>query len=373
MKQKILLVSSEFPPGPGGIGHHAWFLAKKLSENDDIELHVIAPDDYTSDEARDSFDSAQSFKVFRFERKGKFTYILRIMQLARLLKQHGYTHFWSSGKFALWMIWIQKFLLPSAQSLCILHGSEVNLYNNILKKFTHQSIYRFQTVVSVSKFTESLMPNWILNTHKHLVVIPNGLDNSDMAFSGDIDLQGKPALLTVGHVSRRKGQHRMIQAMPELLKKFPKALYHIVGRPLDQEKLTQHAMTLGVADKVLFYGVIDEHSKLWDYYQRADIFILLSENQPNGDVEGFGIVALEANAMGTPVIGAKYSGIEEAVKDRESGVLVDGDDVDEIVEAIDYCINNQKCLKVTSEKWAKAHDWDIIGKRFLEELYRSVK
>jgi phosphatidylinositol alpha-1,6-mannosyltransferase len=173
-------------------------------------------------------------------------------------------------------------------------------------------------------------------------------------------------LLTVGHVSPRKGQHRMIQALPAVLKKLPHAMYHIVGRPLDHEKLMQKAMALGVADKVLFHGVIDEHSKLWDYYKAADVFILLSENQPNGDVEGFGIVALEANAVGTPVIGAKYCGVEEAVNERKSGVLVDGNSAEEIVQAIDYCMNNQKSLTVSSQEWAQSHDWDIIGMRFLE-------
>ncbi len=359
-------MSSEFPPGPGGIGHHAWFLAKQLIKNSDIELHVIAPDDYTSVAARNSFDSAQLFRVLRFERKGRLTYILRVLKLTRLLKQQRYTHFWSSGKFALWMVWIQKIFLPNAQTLCILHGSEVNLHNHILKKFTHQSIYRFQTIVSVSQFTESLLPQWILKKHKGLMVIPNGLDSSDMVLRVDIDLQGSPALLTVGHVTPRKGQHRMIQALPQVLKKFPQAVYHIVGRPLDREKLTKQAIHLGVNNHVVFHGTIGSHDQLWDYYQAADIFVLLSENQPDGDVEGFGIVALEANALGTPVIGAKYCGVEEAVNNGISGVLVDGNSPEEIVQAIDYCMNNKDSLKVSSQEWSQAHDWEIIGKRFLE-------
>ncbi len=366
MKQKILLISSEFPPGPGGIGHHAWFLAKQLSANPDIEIHVIAPDDYTSLAARKSFDEAQPFQVFRFKRLGRLTYILRLLSLVKLFKEHGYTHIWSSGKFSLWMIWIQMLFLSKAKTLCILHGTEVNLNNNFLRKLTHQSIFRFQSIISVSKFTESLLPDWILNRHKGLRVIPNGLDKSDLALTGIKKLEGSPALLTVGHVSPRKGQHRMIKALPEVLKKFPNAVYHILGKPVNQVRLTQQAIALGLEDKVVFHGAIDEHSKLWDYYLAADIFILLSENQPNGDVEGFGIVALEANSVGTPVIGAKYCGVEEAVKDGKSGVLVNGNNAKEIVHAIDYCMNNQESLQMHSREWSKAHDWGIIGKRFLE-------
>ena len=366
MKYKILLVSSEFPPGPGGIGHHAWFLAKQLATIPDLQLHVIAPDDYTTEEERNLFDTAQSFGVFRFERKGKVTYFLRLLKLIKLCRKHQYSHFWASGKFSLWMVWIQKLFLPNAKTLCILHGSEVNLNNGLLRKFTHHSIVRFQTIVSVSQFTKYLLPQWIISTHTGLKVIPNGLDGSDMVLTGKINLQGSPALLTVGHVSPRKGQHRMIQALPEVLKKFPQAVYHIVGRPLDQKKLTRQAMELGVANKVVFHGAMGSHEQLWDYYQAADIFVLLSENQPNGDVEGFGIVALEANAVGTPVIGARYCGVEEAVNDGISGVLVDGNSSEEIVQAIDYCITNQESLTSTSQEWAKAHDWDSIGKRFFE-------
>ncbi len=366
MNKRILLVTSEFPPGPGGIGHHAWFLAKQLSANPDIEIHVIAPDDYTSLEARKSFDEGQPFQVFRFIKLGKLTYILRLLTLVKLLKEHRYTHIWSSGKFSLWMIWIQKLFLSKANTLCILHGTEVNLNSKILRRFTHQSIFRFQSIVSVSKFTESLLPDWILNRHKGLRVIPNGLDKSDLVLTGNKKLDGRPALLTVGHVSPRKGQHRMIKALPEVLQKFPNAVYHIVGKPLDQVKLTQLAIALGIEDKVVFHGAANEHALLWDYYNAADIFILLSENQSNGDVEGFGIVALEANILGTPVIGAKYCGVEEAVNNRESGVLVDGNNAEEIVQAIDYCMKNQAILKVSSQEWAISHDWDIVAKRFFE-------
>jgi phosphatidylinositol alpha-1,6-mannosyltransferase len=210
------------------------------------------------------------------------------------------------------------------------------------------------------------LPDWILKSHKGLRVIPNGLDKGDFVLTSNIKLMGNPALLTVGHVSPRKGQHRMIKALPEVLQKFPNAVYHIVGKPLNQVRLTQQAIALGLEDKVVFHGAVGAHGQLWDYYLAADIFILLSENQPNGDVEGFGIVALEANAVGTPVIGAKYCGVVEAVKDGKSGVLVDGNNAEEIVHAIDYCMKNHEILKVSSQEWAIVHDWDIVGKRFLE-------
>ncbi len=365
MKNRILFICSEFPPGPGGIGHHAWFLTKELSKLDNTVIEVLAPADYADELEVFDFDSRQNFTIHRFMRMGWLTYFARCGKLIKLLINTNYSHFWASGKFSLWLIWLQKSFLPRAKTLCILHGSEVNLGNLYLRLFTHQSIFQFQTIISVSRFTQSLLPTWILENHLSLKVIPNGLDVSDFTLSNSVELQGYPALLTVGHVSPRKGQHRLINALPELIKVYPDMVYHIVGRPIDQLKLERLASELGVNEHIVFHGAVKNHSALWDYYKAADIFILLSENQSNGDVEGFGIVALEANAVGTPVIGAKYCGVEEAVLSEKSGVLVDGNEPKEIVEAVEYCLEKNSYLSEGSKRWANSHHWKLVAKKFI--------
>jgi phosphatidylinositol alpha-1,6-mannosyltransferase len=364
LKKRILLVTSEFPPGPGGIGHHAWFLAKELTNFENISIELLCPKDYASEDEVRQFDSASPFTIHRFERVKGLTYFLRLVRLIKLLKSNRYTHFWSSGKFALWMVWIQKVFATKSKTLCILHGSEVNLSNLYLRKFTHHSIAQFQTVVSVSLFTQGLLPNWILTTHQNLKIIANGLDKSDFILTNKVKLMGEPALLTVGHVSPRKGQHRLINALPEIIDKFPNAHYHIVGRPLEQKRLEIIAESLKVREYITFHGSVKNHKDLWDYYTAADIFILLSENQSNGDVEGFGIVALEANACGTPVVGAKFCGVEEAVLHKESGYLVDGSIAKEVIEGIEFCIQNKAKLKQSSIFWAEKHAWPIISENF---------
>jgi phosphatidylinositol alpha-1,6-mannosyltransferase len=262
------------------------------------------------------------------------------------------------------MIWIQKVFATKSKTLCILHGSEVNLSNLYLRKFTHYSIAQFQTIVSVSLFTQRLLPNWILKTHQNLKIIPNGLDKSDFTLTKSEKLIGEPALLTVGHVSPRKGQHRLVKALPQIIEKYPNVHYHIVGRPIGQKRLELMAESLNVKEYVTFHGSVKNHKDLWDYYSAADIFILLSENQSNGDVEGFGIVALEANACGTPVVGAKYCGVEEAVSHKESGYLVDGSIAKEIIDGIEFCIQNKVILKRNSISWANKHAWPLISEYF---------
>lgn len=364
MNKKILLVASEFPPGPGGIGHHAWFLAKELSKAEDVTIEVVCPKDYATQKQVLQFDTKSPFIIHRFRRVKGLTYFFRMCKLIGLLTKNNYTHFWSSGKFALWLVWLQRIFAPKAKTLCVLHGSEVNLPNKYLRKLTHFSIAQFDIIVAVSKFTQSLLPFWILQKKIKLKIIPNGLDKSDYVCQNKIRLLGEPALLTVGHVSPRKGQHRLIKALPQLLDKFPGVHYHIVGRPIEQQKLERLALELQVSEHVTFHGSIRHHEELWDYYAAADVFVLLSENQANGDVEGFGIVALEANACGIPVLGAKYCGVEEAVAHEKSGYLVDGEDASAILEGVHFCFEHKDQLKYSSIAWAMEHDWSIVSKHF---------
>jgi phosphatidylinositol alpha-1,6-mannosyltransferase len=253
----------------------------------------------------------------------------------------------------------------------VLHGTEVNLPNYILRLLTHQAIAVADVIVPVSEFTKSLLPARILDKHRNIVIIKNGIDDvwSNQRAGIKIDLAGYPRLLTVGHVSPRKGQHRVIKALPLLVSRFPQIHYHIVGLPLNQNKLEQLAEELGVRQHITFHGRVSHHTDLRDYYVSADIFMLLSENQPDGDVEGFGIVALEANLHGLPVVGARYCGVEEAVSHKNSGYLVDGNEAEEILEGITYCLNHKDELDQNSRDWAKRHQWDEIVKQYLEVLY----
>jgi phosphatidylinositol alpha-1,6-mannosyltransferase len=94
--------------------------------------------------------------------------------------------------------------------------------------------------------------------------------------------------------------------------------------------------------------------------------MLLSENQIIGDVEGFGIVALEANYFGLPVIGARGCGIEDAINDGYNGFLVDNKDCDEITEKTVQTILNMGNLRIQCQKWVLNFDWKKIGRVYNE-------
>ena len=102
--------------------------------------------------------------------------------------------------------------------------------------------------------------------------------------------------------------------------------------------------------------------KLYQIYLSCDVFAMLSENQPDGDIEGFGIAILEANSFGLPAIGAKGCGIEDAIS-KESGVLVDGDNCEEILQALNFVLENKEVLSKGAREWAKNHSWNKLSRR----------
>ena len=361
--KKILLISSEFPPGPGGIGYHAYSLCVSLVDNG-FNVVVMSPADFVSNKEVEAFDKIQKFEIIRYPRIGWRTYFQRFKMTYDYLNNNQMDSMILTGKFSLWQGWLTKLIFKNQKTMAILHGSEVNLKNRFLRKFTHQSINKADSLIAVSNFTKDILPKWI-KFKREIQVIPNGIFlDEKMNLESEFHLTGFPKLITVGHVSPRKGQHRVIEALPALIQLYPNIKYHIVGRPVTQEKLEELADELGVKEHIQFHGRIKNHADLSAYYVAADIFMLLSENQSDGDVEGFGIVALEANEHGLPVIGAKFCGVEDAVDDGNSGYLVDGNNIDEICNAVVKCIEEKDRLAASSKLWAEKHQWKEIVKMY---------
>lgn len=147
-------------------------------------------------------------------------------------------------------------------------------------------------------------------------------------------------LLTVGHLVARKGQDMVIKALPEILETVPDVTYLIVGEGPYRRQLESLAEAVGVADRVVFAGVVPT-DRLLDTYAQCDAFAMVSRELPEQcEVEGFGIVYLEASACGKPVIGSYSGGVPDAIADGESGLLVDPETPSEIARAAVRILSN---------------------------------
>jgi phosphatidylinositol alpha-1,6-mannosyltransferase len=101
-------------------------------------------------------------------------------------------------------------------------------------------------------------------------------------------------------------------------------------------------------------------------YKTADVFIMLSENQTDGDVEGFGIAILEANYFELPAIGAKGCGIEDAIQSGINGELVDGNSAKEIEDSLKKILGNKAAYTSQLSDWVKKHDWNMLVEKFID-------
>lgn len=352
-------MSSEFPPQPGGIGNHAFNLARQLILSG-CEIEVFTNARSADGKEENIFDQAQAFKIHRVKRKNLLiTYLTRIQLFKKVVKAFAPSVIMGSGKFSLWLV---GFFTHNKKNkkVAIVHGSELQRPLIMERILVNMAIERMHYVVAVSNFTKSLLKN---SRRLKIAVIPNGFDRSHITFeTKSTDTLGLQ-LITVGTLSRRKGQHNVIKALPEILKKHPKVCYRMVGTPSDEEQLRELAVALGVAAHIKIYGVLNQKAMV-ELLENSAIFIMLSEKDTFGAVEGFGIALLEANYLGIPTIGSLNCGIEDAIDHGNSGLLVNPFEKEAICDAIGSILKNKTHYKEHSKEWALKHEWSHIIKRY---------
>ena len=360
-KKQILIVTSEFPPQPGGIGNHAYNLALYLSKQH-YNVNVIADQRSQKGKAEVDFDKGLPFNVFRIKRYSfrPRMYVKRIIITCKNFRNAS--SIIATGKFSLWNVGFLSVFFKQ-KTIAIIHGTEVNFKPYLLRKSIDYSLKQFDIIVAVSNYTKNLIQHLNID----IEVIPNGIElkNWKIEKSTNIELKGNPSLTTVGRVSTRKGQLNVINHLPALIKDFPKLHYHCIGIPTEADVFVLKAKKLGVQNHITFHGSVDD-SFLKEKLSKTDIFVMLSSESKSGDVEGFGIAILEANAFGVPAIGSKGCGIEDAINPNLSGFLIDFNNTQQLKNSIENISDNKEVFEKGSRDWAKQHDWSKIIKRYID-------
>lgn len=187
-------------------------------------------------------------------------------------------------------------------------------------------------------------------------------------------LRGDPVLLTLSRLVERKGQDTVIRILPRLLRRFPNLAYWIAGDGPDRARLEDLARAEGVTDHVVFLGHVPEE-RLSALYSAADLFVMPNRELASGEIEGWGMVFLEAGACGTPSVGGRSGGTSSAVVDGATGLLVDPDDPDAAAAVIERVLANSE-ERTAMGRAAREHSrrisaiGDVIGR--LEALPRVL-
>lgn len=259
------------------------------------------------------------------------------------------------------------------------HGEEITTWTQPWKARFLRFVYRkADAVIANSEFTAQLLDEIGVN-HSRIHLIHPGVDLQACRPGLDAtglrqryQLEGKMVLLSVGRLSRRKGFDHVIKALPRILEQVPHAHHVIVGIGEDERYLRNLVRDLALDSHVTFAGAAgDDELPIW--YNLCDCFIMPNRRVEN-DSEGFGMVFIEANACGKPVIAGIDGGTGSAVLDGVTGIRVDGEDIDAVAGAAVRLLSDPdyaQCLgRAGMERARSSFGWEHVAENTVEVLKR---
>jgi len=243
--------------------------------------------------------------------------------------------------FAPFAVLIGKLL--AAKTVLTIYG--IDAWNTHRNPLVRNCLQFLDSIISISEITLQRFNGWASLDQRYIHLLPPAVDLSQFTpgpkpveLARQLELKDRLVLLTLGRLAseeRYKGFDEVIEALPELTRKFPNISYLICGDGPDRARLEEKARTLGVGGRVVFAGFVPEARKV-EYYRLADAYVMPSRG------EGFGIVFLEALACGLPVMGSTMDGSREALLNGELGILVDPENAIQVQEGITQTLTQHK-------------------------------
>jgi phosphatidylinositol alpha-1,6-mannosyltransferase len=348
--KKSLLLTLDFPPKLGGVATYYYNICKNLPPN---SIVVVAPYQVGCEK----FDSQQSFPIIRRKELTALTKVSKnklvglansirwisfYSQLAKIIKQHDIEILQVGQILPLGTLALMHHKKTDLPYLVYSHGLDITspqayprkktLLKNIIKKAEY--------LVANSYFTKDELIKLGAQDHQVTVIYPcAGVEVRDISqaeVSNIIkknELQNKKILLSVGRLVERKGFDMVIKSLKKIIPKVPDIAYVIVGDGPDKKRLEMITALEHMGEYVHFAGAVSDID-LSAYYSSCEALIMPSRRLKNGDVEGFGIVYLDANSYGKPAIGGRSGGAPEAISHGETGLLVDPTDIQSIADAV---------------------------------------
>jgi phosphatidyl-myo-inositol dimannoside synthase len=252
----------------------------------------------------------------------------------------------------------------------VVHGAEMAAGWG--RRLAPKVLRRSDGVVAHSQFTAGQAAALGARSDR-ILQIASGIDEthlrpSSAAVPAEWDLDGCKILLTVSRLDQeRKGHDVVLNALPIIARTVPHVRYVIVGGGRLRASLESHAKELGVADRCLFTGRISDEA-LAALYDRCDVFVMPSRIGQDGAYEGYGVVYLEANAHGVPVIGGTEGGVPSAVVAGETGLLVNPRSKDAVAEAAIVLLTNEEEARRLGENGRRRVIEELSWPRLTNEL-----
>ncbi|MCC5578222.1 glycosyltransferase family 4 protein [Microtetraspora sp. AC03309] len=362
---RTLFVTNDFPPRAGGIQAFVHGLASRL---DPASVVVYAP----RWKGCEAFDARQPYEVVRHPTSLMLPTRRVARRAAELARDCGTVVFGAAAPLGL--------LAPALRDdgarrmVMLTHGHEASwarlpIARDLLRRIGESA----DVVTYLGGYTRRHLAPHIAATK--LVRLAPGVDTSvfrpgagGALIRRSLGLGARPVVVCVSRLVPRKGQDTLVRAWPLVRARVPDAALLLVGGGPSRDALRRVAARSGLGDSVLFTGSVP-WSALPSYYDAGDVFAMPCRTRMGGlDVEGLGIVYLEASATGLPVVAGSSGGAPDAVRHGETGLVVDGTSHEEVADALVELLRDPARARVMGERgrmWIEEEwRWDLVAARF---------
>jgi phosphatidylinositol alpha-1,6-mannosyltransferase len=366
-QKKVLVLTENFPPKSGGSGRWFWELYSRLPKENYIIVTDIVDDTSVDKKIENSviripLKSAEwGFKSLT----GLAFYWRSVKALRKLVKQHEITHIHCGRVMHEGVIaWLLS-LFTKVQFVCFIHGEDIETAATSREQslMVKQVCGKADMLICNSLNSQNIARRLNYDVGNTVVLHP-GADcerfipvPSNLEFKKEMGWTEHSVILTVGRLQARKGHDKMIEAMPTILAAHPKTLYCIIGDGDQKPRLLKLVSELKLDKNVLFLNEISDEQMIM-CYQQCDIFILPNRTIDN-DIEGFGMVLVEAQACGKAVIAGDSGGTAETMLAEQTGFIIDCTNPDLIAAKINQLLSDKVLIKSMGEK----------GLEFVNELF----
>ena len=356
-----LIVTRSFPPELGGMQNLMWGLTQEMSKN--FMIKVFA--DYQ--ENHKEFDKKQNFSI---ERVGGIKFLRKIRKaqlINEFLKENKVQGIIADHWKSLELIKTDK------KKYCLIHGKEINHpKGSSLNKRAIKVLNNAEKVIANSEYTKNLAINNGTDKEKVKVINP-GIDpvkelNKKSLEKVESLLKIKtPRLITVSRFDKRKNHEKIIMALRNLKQIYPDIVYICIGYGDEEQNLKELVEKLDLSTQVMFFKDITDDLKN-SLIAKSDIFVMPSIIYKTS-VEGFGIAYVEAAQYGIPSLGGKDGGASDAIEHNKTGLICDGNNLDDIYSSLNFMIENKKYLEFgkNAKEYVSKFQWEKI----LEE-YKKI-
>ena len=331
-----------------------WGLTKEMSKN--FMIKVFA--DYH--ENHKEFDNKENFSI---ERVGGIKFLRKIRKaqlINEFIKENKIQGIIADHWKSLELIKTDK------KKYCLIHGKEINHpKGSSLNKRLIKVLNNVEKVIANSEYTKNLAINNGVNRDKVIVINPGvgiveELNKKSLEKVESLLKIKTPRLITVSRFDKRKNHEKVIMALRNLRQQYPDIVYICIGYGDEEENLKKLVQELDLGSQVMFFKDISNDLKN-ALIAKSNIFVMPSIIHKTS-VEGFGIAYVEAAQYGIPSLGGKDGGASDAISHDKTGLICDGNNLDDIYSSLNSMIENKKyhVFGKNAKEYVSKFQWDKI-------------